>query len=73
MIDKIQDYEDRVKIAEKMSAQTYPISESRYKADNLTPFRLYDCLVPNLKDHIPFADVIRPTPVNYMADLGVQV
>ena len=38
-------------IAEKLLAQTYPVYEQRYKADPNTPFKLFDCLMPELSEN----------------------
>ena len=32
----------------------------RYRADPDSPFRLYDCLVPQLKEHVKVPDALLP-------------
>ena len=40
----------------------------------MTPFRMYDCLVPRLKDLLPFAEIADgKTESRYFTDYGKQV
>ena len=31
--------------------QRFPVDEAKYAMDDLTPLRLYNCMVPTLKEH----------------------
>ena len=71
VIDNMQDYGDRMEHAEKLVCQTFPVYDSRYRSDPDSPFRLYDCLVPALKQHIPVPEILLPK--GYLADIGMQM
>ena len=55
VIDNLKDYGERMKKSECVAAMQYPIYDFRYRADPESPFRLYNCLKPELKSkaHIP--------------------
>ena len=57
--------------AEKLVSQTYPVYDSRYRFDPDSPFRLYDCLAPALKQHIPVPEIFLPK--GYKADIQMQM
>ena len=42
--------------AEKIAAQVFPVYDYRYRADPESPFSLYDCLAPVLKQHLRVPD-----------------
>ena len=67
----MQDYENRMKHAEKLVCQTYPVYDSRYRSDPDSPFHLYDCLAPALKQHIPVPEILLPK--SYLVDIGMQM
>ena len=67
----MQDYGNRMKLAEQLVSQTYPVYDSRYRSDPDSPFRLYDCLAPALKQHIPVPEVLLPK--SYLVDIGMQM
>ena len=67
----MQDYGNRMKLAEQFVSQTYPVYDSRYRSDPDSPFRLYDCLAPALKQHIPVPEVLLPK--SYLVDIGMQM
>ena len=67
----MQDYGDRMEHAEKLVCQTFPVYDSRYRSDPDSPFRLYDCLAPALKQHIPVPEILLPK--GYLADIGMQM
>ena len=50
IIDNMEDRKERMKDAEQLVCQTYPVYDSRYRADPDSPFKLYDCIVPALKE-----------------------
>ena len=39
-------------IAEKLVVQQFPVYDFRYRADPDSPFCLYDCLAPAMKEHV---------------------
>ena len=49
-LDNQIEYSRRMKRAEQGISQSFPISEHRYMSDPISPFKLYNCLVPVLKD-----------------------
>ena len=57
--------------AEKLVCQTYPVFDSRYRLDPDSPFRLYDCLVPALMQHMPVPEI--HLPKGYTADIQMQM
>ena len=71
VIDNMQDYGDRMEHAEMLVCQTYPIYDNRYRSDPDSPFRLYDCLAPALKQHIPVPEILLPK--GYLADHEMQM
>ena len=67
----MQDFGDRMEHAEKLVCQTYPVYDSRYRSDPDSPFRLYDCLAPALKQHIPVPEILLPK--GYIRDIEMQM
>ena len=67
----MQDYGNRMELAEMLVCQTYPVYDSRYRSDPDSPFRLYDCLAPALKQHIPVPEILLPK--SYLVDIGMQM
>jgi len=67
IIDEMNDCSDRMYQAERVVAQTFPVYESRYKTDAHTPFKLFDCLVPELRKH--FRVPIAMLPKGYDTDI----
>jgi len=57
--------------AESMTALSFPVYDQRYKSDPASPFRLYDCLIPAMKQHqrVPVALL----PKGYDTDLRLQM
>ena len=67
----MKDYGDRVEHAEQLVCQTFPVYDCRYRSDPDSPFRLYDCLAPALKEHIPVPEILLPK--SYLVDIGMQI
>ena len=67
----MNDCSDRMYTAERVVAQTFPVYESRFKTDAHTPFKLFDCLVPELKKH--FRVPIAMLPKGYDTDIKMQI
>ena len=44
-------YQENVKILEQTLARKIPVFESEYGMSETTPLRLYDCLVPRIKEN----------------------
>ena len=59
IIDEFKDQSRQLQQAELWVSQSYPIYDQRYRADPDSPFRLYDCLVPQLKHHVKVPDVMQ--------------
>ena len=51
MIDKLKSYGDKMIQSEALVAMQYPVYDFRYRADPDSPFRLYNTLIPQLKEH----------------------
>ena len=45
--------------------------DCRYRSDPDSPFRLYDCLAPALKEQIPVPEILLPK--SYIVDIGMQI
>ena len=56
----MKDYGIRMVDAEQLAVQQYPVYDYRYRADPDSPFRLYDCLAPALKEHERVPDAMLP-------------
>ena len=70
VIDNINDHRDRMAYAERLVSQTFPVYDNRYRSDPDSPFRLYDCLVPALKEHVRVPEALLPR--GYLTDIGLQ-
>ena len=44
-------YKENVKVLELTLARKIPVFEAEYGLSETTPLRLYDCLVPRIKEH----------------------
>ena len=44
-------YQENVKVLELTLARKMPVYEAEYGMSETTPIRLYDCLVPRIKEH----------------------
>ena len=45
------DMKEKLTVAEALLSQRFPVDEANYGIDDLTPLRLYNCMVPTLKEH----------------------
>ena len=70
-IDTIKDYGIRMVDAEQLVVQQYPVYDYRYRADPDSPFRLYDCLAPALKEHERVPDAMLPR--GYSTDIRLMM
>lgn len=50
-LDESEWYKENVKVLEMTLARKIPVFESEYGMSETTPLRLYDCLVPRIKEH----------------------
>ena len=71
IIDNMEDRGARIQAAEQLVSQTYPVYDSRYRADPDSPFKLYDCMKPALKEQIRVPEVFLAK--DYLEDAGMQL
>ena len=69
LIDSLKDHSDRIVVAEKLVAQSFPVYDFRYRADPDSPFGLYDCLAPALKQHMRVPEAMLPP--GYRQDISL--
>ena len=50
-LDESEWYKENVKVLEMTLTRKIPVFESEYGMSETTPLRLYDCLVPRIKEH----------------------
>ena len=68
-IDKLKSYGDKMMQSEILAAMQFPIYDFRYKADPDSPFQLYNCLKPQLKEDILAPkDMLAIFQTNYVKD-----
>ena len=58
-------------IADALVATSYPVYDYRYWADPDSPFRLYDCLNPALKQHVRVPEAL--VPKSYLVDMKLSM
>ena len=70
-IDRINENGERMVAAELGVAQSFPVYEQRLNADPKSPFRLFDCLIPAMRQHVRIPEAILPK--RYVTDIKLQI
>ena len=50
VIEELKTYGEKMMMCETIASMQFPVYDFRYKADPDSPFRLYSCLKPDLKE-----------------------